>query len=381
MRKFFYILTSVIFLYGFVYSQEQLFDFDGSNKQLINILSLKENKQSKNQFDKYFNYKRIIEIITSTDTSPKPLEPIYEVVSPSCPFHTFYYEISPTSNLRVRLVGNWNPPCLQCSWDVNVKYENLPLEAGHHHNNPPPPPLTRLSGETLPNPQASGIIKPGEYIFDFKAPKYATTLQWNTEGHIYGGKQRRFCAMDIIYVRIKGLVEISTGTGYELVGKTDIHPFNHWVIPEFRDDLMVIGKLWKSICPTSAPLYYNDASLPWGGLFDIYGNWNPPHLEHNTGIHIDISKRNIKKGNREKALKTICQKAIVYSEGDATNEKQPHYHVIYKEAPQEILEILEKEYKYTLCCSPQNTSNIPQKCINLESGGIPIEEDEEGDCL
>jgi len=38
-------------------------------------------------------------------------------------------------------------------------------------------------------------------------------------------------------------------------------------------------------------IYINDMSLPYGGLFDIQGNWRPPHDTHRTGRNADISGR------------------------------------------------------------------------------------------
>jgi hypothetical protein len=34
---------------------------------------------------------------------------------------------------------------------------------------------------------------------------------------------------------------------------------------------------------------FNDASLNWGGLYDISNNWHPSHWEHREGEEIDIS--------------------------------------------------------------------------------------------
>ncbi|MEO0297389.1 MAG: hypothetical protein ABIN23_08090 [candidate division WOR-3 bacterium] len=36
-------------------------------------------------------------------------------------------------------------------------------------------------------------------------------------------------------------------------------------------------------------IYINDLSLPYGGLFDIEGNWQTPHSEHRLGNNADIS--------------------------------------------------------------------------------------------
>jgi hypothetical protein len=42
--------------------------------------------------------------------------------------------------------------------------------------------------------------------------------------------------------------------------------------------------------PSDAYLAVIDMSLPWGGLFDIYGDWSPPHEEHREGTSVDFSK-------------------------------------------------------------------------------------------
>jgi len=73
----------------------------------------------------------------------------------------------------------------------------------------------------------------------------------------------------------------------------------------------------------------------------------------------------------------MCKYATVYSEGDEPNEA-PHYHVVSKKAPQEVFKELEervKEEKIKLCCPASSTDTIPAVCINLESGGQPIPED------
>jgi hypothetical protein len=263
-----------------------------------------------------------------------------------------------------------------------MSYTDEPELAGHNHKDPLPPPLKSLFNDEITKPIESGKLKSGQkFIFGFKRPLYSTRIKWDGFWLILGG--RKYFTTDIIDIKVKNLVELSTGTGYSLVGQTNTHPSNHWVIPEFKTDLEDIGKLWKQRCPKSDPLYYNDASLKWGGLFDIKGNWTSPHDGHDTGVHIDISKKWIRKGNREKALRTICEKAIIFSEGDKETEI-PHYHVIYRNASRKVIERLENDYKYIRCCPLTNPeANIPQKCIDLESGGQPIEESlpTESDCI
>ncbi len=46
----------------------------------------------------------------------------------------------------------------------------------------------------------------------------------------------------------------------------------------------------RSVFPTGAEdlLQINDISLPWGGLFDVNGNWAPPHGGHRWGNMADL---------------------------------------------------------------------------------------------
>ena len=79
---------------------------------------------------------------------------------------------------------------------------------------------------------------------------------------------------------------------------------------------------------------FNDASLVWGGLYDIENNWMPSHQGHRVGEEIDISftraNNPISTEKRKKIYKTFCEdkKAsvpfrILYHIGG----KGPHYHV------------------------------------------------------
>jgi hypothetical protein len=43
------------------------------------------------------------------------------------------------------------------------------------------------------------------------------------------------------------------------------------------------------------PIYVSDISLPWGGLFDISGDWAPPHVTHRWGDMTDIRTTHLMK--------------------------------------------------------------------------------------
>jgi hypothetical protein len=36
----------------------------------------------------------------------------------------------------------------------------------------------------------------------------------------------------------------------------------------------------------------NDVSLPYGGLFDVNGDWRDPHVSHRSGKDVDIENQN-----------------------------------------------------------------------------------------
>lgn len=63
---------------------------------------------------------------------------------------------------------------------------------------------------------------------------------------------------------------------------------------------------------TREPIRVNDMSLPWGGLYDIGGNWQPPHNGHRCGTVSDI---------QSKHLVAADGHAPVDSNGDACTEE------------------------------------------------------------
>ena len=111
-------------------------------------------------------------------------------------------------------------------------------------------------------------------------------------------------------------------------------------------------------------------SLPWGGLFDVNGNWKPPHSGHRFGKHADVSKWRIRKGNRAKLVKMMCDYSNVYSEGDEEYEN-PHYHLVSRTSKhtEDFPDPLDERFM-DCCLSP----GVPVGCINLETGGHTEEE-------
>ena len=104
---------------------------------------------------------------------------------------------------------------------------------------------------------------------------------------VYGYDGRRGSVTYRMRVIVQGLRQLGTSPDYVLIGSTVPHPSGHWVTASVATSLQAIAKEYRGA--TGDRLYFNDASLEWGGLFDIHGNWKPPHHEHRSGRQIDIA--------------------------------------------------------------------------------------------
>ena len=51
---------------------------------------------------------------------------------------------------------------------------------------------------------------------------------------------------------------------------------------------MAIALEWHRIYPTEDLIGINDISLPYGGKFDVNGNWFKSHQTHREGLDVDI---------------------------------------------------------------------------------------------
>lgn len=275
----------------------------------------------------------------------------------------------------------------QPTWTAKGTYSFTFGAGGHYHYNPPAPPLKATDvSTTLAVPPASSFkTKPSPMLFPTMSvnreyyywewmPLFSTQiveyLEW------YGacsGMQT-----DYLYViQSTSLVKMSEGVGYEFVGETPEHPENHYVSLGMKSKLTTIGKEWDEACHNSATLKYNDMSLVWGGLFDLNNNWTTPHTTHRFGNNADVSKKWVKKGNREKLIRLMCKHVRVQSEGNVIPEKEPHFHLTLKTS--KIAEDFDE--KIIDCCPTAENSIIPAECIKLQGNGanypeeLPVETD------
>ncbi len=104
-------------------------------------------------------------------------------------------------------------------------------------------------------------------------------------------------AVEKITVKVPDLLNIFTlpfrdpNWAYPGVGQTVEHVDNHYMTVAAAARMLDISRKYQKIWPTAPKLTLNDASLVWGGKFDIKGTWerNPKaHAEHRIGDNIDI---------------------------------------------------------------------------------------------
>ena len=100
-----------------------------------------------------------------------------------------------------------------------------------------------------------------------------------------------------IKVKVPELLNIFTlpfrdpNWAYPGVGQTGEHVDNHYLTVAAAARMLDISRKYQKIWPTAPKLTLNDASLVWGGKFDIRGAWerNPKaHAEHRIGDNMDI---------------------------------------------------------------------------------------------
>lgn len=109
-----------------------------------------------------------------------------------------------------------------------------------------------------------------------------------------------------INVKVPGLEQIpSESTIYALIGgETDKpHHDNHFLTNNAFNQLIVLAINYHHLYPKDPVLHLNDASLVWGGKFDIKGNWVGEHKAHKRGSVIDI-RANTASGNIPERLFT-----------------------------------------------------------------------------
>lgn len=127
--------------------------------------------------------------------------------------------------------------------------------------------------------------------------------------------------------KVPNLEQLMAGPAYDLVGSTSTHSSNHWGTHSFVTKLQQAATLYTlqfSGMP-DPKLAINDLALETGGLFDVRGNWAPPHREHRIGVVGDL--RTVSPARRLALKRILVQAGIVGPLLIHVPPDPPHWHV------------------------------------------------------
>jgi len=164
-------------------------------------------------------------------------------------------------------------------------------------------------GELVPMQGVSG--SDGYLETTYTAPEPAGVVRVTGSGFhpTYGFFSGNFT----IGIRVSGLQELPDSTDYDKIGSNPsppIHTRNHYGTPSMVASLQNLAR--KYIEPDAFPtsrLGYNDMSLPWGGLFDLDGNWSSGprgHKSHRLGKNVDLR---LVPENHKNALRRMIERS------------------------------------------------------------------------
>ncbi len=139
---------------------------------------------------------------------------------------------------------------------------------------------SKSRGSIVSNTNGAGVL-----LLDYLAPAWGGEVLIKAEATIDGRVRR---AADTLRVHVPGLQELQAGADWVLIGATPNHNDNHWGTAEVVEAMQNIAQDWRRDFPDEHVLQINDMSLPWGGMFDISGEWSPSHHTHREGRDVDV---------------------------------------------------------------------------------------------
>lgn len=217
---------------------------------------------------------------------------------------------------------------------IRLSLEVVANSGGHDHHdaNRPKGRLSSSSGTTDAN---------GEFKFTFQAPEVSGihTIKATCTG----------CSNEAtheIKVKVPDLVPINPNPrrqangsfAYALTSVDNIHQGSaryhvgqYWLTKDARDSLEELIDAFNDFGWGTVAL--NDASLIWGGVYDINGNWRNPHRGHRTGEEIDISFTRagniVSRERQDSTYDEFCKKNNAAMPFNILHHfvALPHYHV------------------------------------------------------
>ncbi|WP_155835137.1 hypothetical protein [Herbaspirillum sp. RV1423] len=73
----------------------------------------------------------------------------------------------------------------------------------------------------------------------------------------------------------------------------------------------------------------NDAGLPWGGLFDIDGDWLPSHFDHSAGTAVDLHSKTIAVDTKAGVYRGLCSTSKDPEDSEALSKRLPNTKILW----------------------------------------------------
>ena len=163
---------------------------------------------------------------------------------------------------------------------------------GHDHD------ATTVSSSIRPLGTVSSVVSQGQgvYTTTYTASEFAAQDTIRAKVDFQGCSAN--AVSSFITARLFGLSWLQISAPHVAIGGTVAHhgpnnkgnpstpDNNHWVTLKTNNTMSYLMTLYS--LTYGAGLYINDASLPFGGKFDVNGNWSGSHSLHRRGIDLDI---------------------------------------------------------------------------------------------
>lgn len=209
--------------------------------------------------------------------------------------------------------------CINTATGQIIPFCNLTLNwqaransGGHSHaGNRPKGTFEPASGNT----GSSGVL-----TTTYTSPEASGIIDVNLTGTLSDGRPVNPSSYTI-GVEIPTLVSLGDGANYDLVGATATHGDNHYGTPTFNGSLETLADSYAAAFPGQI-LFYNDMSLPQGGLFDWKATWAPPHSSHRFGVDLDFRLVAPQRQRRLRQLIAAAGIRTIIVEGDHWHLRQ-----------------------------------------------------------
>lgn len=236
-----------------------------------------------------------------------------------------------TLELIAKVTENGNP---KAGVAVTFAVEPIANSGGHGHHD-----ASRPKGTVTPNnPNTPVTDANGEIKATFQASEFAGT-------HVVAAACSSCTNTSVtknIDVKVPDLIPLQADSSvpprYELAGNTSAvgvkHKGNHYFTASALNNLSKLIDHYNSFA--WQPVAVNDASIIWGGWFDIYSNWAGSHAEHRIGEEVDLgflvgtNASKIKRGYDEvcKDKKVEIPSTILWHDiPKPAGKYDPHFHV------------------------------------------------------